>query len=183
MASIDELPDGHTLDIALKANDLPTYGTKAMKWARLQSGQVGKKKTGPKPKDALPTASLPNFETFSKARVPGLVALDIVDEDDQTTEIGRRWTAMNKAKAKSKAHVETVQSGPNTVDVRLDQLLDDHQLKLTGLTFVKNRLLKKCSKEILQMMCADFELPWSGSREQLADMLSEQLHAETDDEA
>ena len=47
----------------------------------------------------------------------------------------------------------------------------------------KERLLKKCRKETLQSMCSDFGVPTSGSKEQLADILSEQLHAETDDEA
>ena len=43
--------------------------------------------------------------------------------------------------------------------------------------------LKKCRKETLQAMCSDFGVPTSGSKEQLADILSEQLHAETDNEA
>ena len=248
--SADEIPDGHTLNVALKANNLPTYGTKAMKWARLQSGETGKKKPGPKGK----ATKDPRFEAFSKSQVPGLVAMGIVDDDDQATEIKRRWDAMQKAQSKagkaSPTKAPTKASPTKGHEIRLDQPLDDQQLKSTGLTFVaidksgakpifvyakdgasdtkaksspapakkatpskspalkrkktdeeedeedeeeddldwacevsKERLLKRCRKETLQAMCSDFGVPTSGSKEQLADMLSEQLHAETDDEA
>ena len=248
----DEMPDGHTLDLALKANNLPTYGTKAMKWARLKSGETGKKKPGRKPKASTDSSS--KFDAFSKAQMPGLVAMGIVDEDDQTTEIKRRWTAMMTAQSKTaKTAVPSDASTPSTI--KLEKPLDVEQLKATGLTLVKTdttggkvlfiykssavkdkkvakvdsadgtsalksktagikrkkaeeeeeeeddddddddgdldwacevskeRLLKKCRKETLQSMCSDFGVPTSGSKEQLADILSEQLHAETDDEA
>ena len=260
MSSIatDEIPDGHTLNIALKANNLPTYGTKAMKWARLQSGESGRKKPGRKGKVAKDSGvDTKEQEKFFKSQIPGLVAMGIVDEDDQATEVKRRWVAMKKAQVKTS--VSPIKSASaKGAEIRLDQALDDVQLKSTGLSFVtvdqsgpkpifvftkgspsstakdskataapkkealsakapslkrkkveeeeeeeeddddddyddyddldwaceisKERLLKKCRKETLQAMCVDFGVSSSGSKEQLADMLSEQLHAETDDE-
>ena len=87
----------HELNLMLEAKDLPKYGSKAEKWARLHSGQVSKKKPGRKGK----------FDAFSKAQVSDLVALG-VDEEQLTQEIKRRWDAMNEAnKAKPKSHVKT----------------------------------------------------------------------------
>ena len=43
------------------------------------------------------------------------------------------------------------------------------------------RLLKKCKKETLIMLCNDFGIPTSGNKEKLAEEAAEQLHYETDD--
>ena len=43
------------------------------------------------------------------------------------------------------------------------------------------RLLKKCKKETLIMLCNDFGIPTSGNKEKLAEEATEQLHYETDD--
>ena len=43
------------------------------------------------------------------------------------------------------------------------------------------RLLKKCKKETLIMLCNDFNIPSSGNKEKLAEEAAEQLHYETDD--
>ena len=43
------------------------------------------------------------------------------------------------------------------------------------------RLANKCKKETLIMLCSDFGIPTSGSKEKLAEEASEQLHYETDD--
>eukprot|EP00966_Prymnesium_polylepis_P131389 3039039-Prymnesium_polylepis.1 len=107
-----------------------------MKWARLQSGESGKKKPGPKGKMIKDSSK---FDAFSKAQIKGLVAMGIVDEDDQTTEIKRRWDAMNKAQGKTPLSKTVSASAPKTSsEIRLDQPLDDSQLKSTGLTFVKS---------------------------------------------
>ena len=45
------------------------------------------------------------------------------------------------------------------------------------------RLLKKCKKETLIMLCNDFGIPTSGNKEKLAEEAAEQLHYETDDES
>ena len=45
------------------------------------------------------------------------------------------------------------------------------------------RLLKKCKKETLIMLCNDFGIPTSGNKEKLAEEASEQLHYETDDDS
>ena len=45
------------------------------------------------------------------------------------------------------------------------------------------RLLKKCKKETLVMLCNDFGIPTSGNKEKLAEEAAEQLHYETDDES
>eukprot|EP00966_Prymnesium_polylepis_P264603 6112712-Prymnesium_polylepis.1 len=53
MSSIasDEIPESHhELNLMLEAKDLPKHGSKAVKWERLHSGQVGKKKPGRKGK-------------------------------------------------------------------------------------------------------------------------------------
>ena len=44
------------------------------------------------------------------------------------------------------------------------------------------RLVKKCRKETLVMLCNDFGIGTSGNKEKLADDIGEQLHYETDDE-
>jgi len=43
------------------------------------------------------------------------------------------------------------------------------------------RLLKKCKKETLIMLCNDFGIRTSGNKEKLAEEAAEQLHYETDD--
>ena len=43
------------------------------------------------------------------------------------------------------------------------------------------RLLNKCKKETLIMLCNDFGIPTSGNKEKLAEEAAEQLHYETDD--
>ena len=138
MSSIatDDIPDGHTLNIALKANNLPTYGTKAMKWARLQSGESGRKKPGRKGKVAKDSGvDTKEQEKFLKSQIPGLVAMGIVDEDDQATEVKRRLVAMKKAQVKTS--VSPIKSASaKGAEIRLDQALDDVQLKSTGLSFV-----------------------------------------------
>ena len=45
------------------------------------------------------------------------------------------------------------------------------------------RLLKKCKKETLVMLCNDFGIPTSGNKEKLAEEAAEQMHYETDDES
>ena len=45
------------------------------------------------------------------------------------------------------------------------------------------RLLKKCKKETLIMLCNDFGIPTSGNKEKLAEEAAEQLHYETDDDS
>ena len=45
------------------------------------------------------------------------------------------------------------------------------------------RLLKKCKKETLIMLCNDFGIPTSGNKEKLAEDAAEQMHYETDDES
>ena len=42
------------------------------------------------------------------------------------------------------------------------------------------RMVGKCRKETLVMLCNDFDIPASGTKERLADDLGEQLHYETD---
>ena len=45
------------------------------------------------------------------------------------------------------------------------------------------RLLKKCKKETLIMLCNDFGIPTSGIKEKLAEDAAEQMHYETDDDS
>ena len=45
------------------------------------------------------------------------------------------------------------------------------------------RLLKKCKKETLVMLCNDCGIPTSRNKEKLAEEAAEQMHYETDDES
>eukprot|EP00966_Prymnesium_polylepis_P256972 5935992-Prymnesium_polylepis.1 len=139
------IPDGHTLDLALKANGQATYGTKAMKWACLQSGEKGKKKPGRKT-NVIKSGEDKEQQKFFKSQLPGLLAMGIVDEDDQAVEVKRRWDAMKKARAKtdkgaskSPAKAAPAKAAPAATkgaEIRLDQPLDEEQLRSTGLTFI-----------------------------------------------
>ena len=44
------------------------------------------------------------------------------------------------------------------------------------------RLVKKAKKEHIALLCGDFGVPVSGTKQELAENLAEQLHYETDDD-
>ena len=93
-AQLSQLPV-KVLKQMLEANNAATYGTRAQLVERLESGQQGKKKPGPKGKpDQSVATKKPNvkeqIEFYRKER-PRLVAQGMMDKKKQDEKLKRRW--------------------------------------------------------------------------------------------
>jgi len=118
-AQLSQLPV-KVLKQMLEANSAATYGTREQLVERLESGQQGKKKPGPKVKPDT-VVNKPNVKDeidFYKKERPRLIAQGMKDKKKQDEELKRRWqnkiglsspkAKVTSATAKSAATNETV---------------------------------------------------------------------------
>jgi len=83
--------------------------------------------------------------------------------------------------SKKRKGVPAVASMPHDEEEEEEDDDDDDDDMTWACEVAAMRLLKKCKKETLIMLCNDFGIPTSGNKEKLAEEASEQLHYETDD--
>ena len=84
---------------------------------------------------------------------------------------------------KKRKGVPAVASMPRDEEEEEEEEEDDDDDMTWACEVAAMRLLKKCKKETLIMLCNDFGIPTSGNKEKLAEEAAEQLHYETDDES
>ena len=101
----------------------------------------------------------------------------LFDDDKQTTAL--RLFANPSSNADMEPMLETGNGGY----AYMDELAKYRIYGLQACEVAAMRLLKKCKKETLIMLCNDFGIPTSGNKEKLAEEAAEQLHYETDDES
>ena len=83
--------------------------------------------------------------------------------------------------SKKRKGVPAVASMPRDEEEEEEEEEDDDDDMTWACEVAAMRLLNKCKKETLIMLCNDFGIPTSGNKEKLAEEVAEQLHYETDD--
>ena len=87
------------------------------------------------------------------------------------------------AAAKVKAEPDIRRSGKKCKREEEEEEEDDDDSMTWACEVAAMRLLKKCKKETLVMLCNDFGIPTSGNKEKLAEEEAEQMHYETDSDS
>ena len=152
------------------------------RWAQVKKSKA---KTSAKPAAAVPGSiiKLPSQLDATQAASCGLTLVG--------TEPGP--AGMQFVYAPASAKKETTVSGakrkmpevaamPADEDEEEDDDDDDDDEMQWACDVAAMRLVKKAKKEHLAALCGDFGVPVSGTKQELAELLAEQMHYETDDE-
>jgi hypothetical protein len=136
MPSLHELPI-KVLKNMLETNGAATYGTRDQLVKRIESGQQGKKKPGPKGKNVANVVSnVKSKIEFFKTQRPRLVEAGMKDKKKQDEELERRWQKKQSSPTKTivkepKRKVDNVADNLVTLTWQLDpQQLKDLNFKL-----------------------------------------------------
>jgi hypothetical protein len=101
MPSLHELPI-KVLKNMLETNGAATYGTRDQLVKRIESGQQGKKKPGPKGKNVANVVSnVKSKIEFFKTQRPRLVEAGMKDKKKQDEELERRWQKKQSSPTKT----------------------------------------------------------------------------------
>ena len=187
---------------SLEANGLASYGTKEEMLERLLAGG-GKKKPGPKSKavpkkkDSKTSASKTSASKTKGAQIKLPQPLDaaqackcalklvgtesspsgisfvyepITSTTTKGVKVAKPAKALKAQPSKTKSKRDRDESDSDDSDDEMEWACD----------VTVKRLLKKAKKEHIALLCGDFGVGISGTKQELSENLAEQLHYETD---
>lgn len=183
---------------SLEANGLASYGTKEEMLVRLLSGggkkKVDSKQKGVPKKKADPKTSV-SKTTSAQIKLPQPLdaaqackcGLKLVGTEPSPTGVSFVYESITSVKTKPTTTKATTKKAAAKPKVKRDRDDDDGESESdsdddmdAACDVAVTRLLKKAKKEHIAALCGDFGVSVSGTKQELAENLAEQLHYETD---